>query len=520
MDNPIKKIVVVGGGSAGWLTAGTIAAEHCSAAGSTIEVVLIESANIPTIGVGEGTWPSMRNTLDKLGIKEIDFLLQCDASFKQGSKFINWQSSEQESHYYHPFMTPEGYGHIDLHASWQAQYHQQGFADTVNIQSHICEKNLAPKQLATPDYAAVTNYGYHLDATKFAQLLQRHCTSKLNVRHIIDDVTAIESQQNGDIAAIISKEHGKISGDLFIDCTGSAALLIGQHYEVPLIEKRDILFNDSALAVQVPYDNDEVAIASTTNSTAQSAGWIWDIALPTRRGVGYTFSSKHIDDHAAKAELCAYLAQSIGEEKAQNLVDESVRKITFTPGHREKFWHKNCVAVGMAAGFLEPLEASALALIELSTTMICEELPVTRSHMDIIGERFNDRFEYRWQRIIEFLKLHYVISDREDSAYWRDNKAAQSIPKRLTQLLELWQHQPPSRYDFIQNEEVFPSASYQYVLYGMRFNTQQRPNKRRIENHHIAQQLFTKVQQKKDQCIAGLPSNRELLKQLSSRVRK
>ena len=147
----------------------------------------------------------------------------------------------------------------------------------------------------------------------------------------------------------------------------------------------------------------------------------------------------------------------------------SPRKLSFNPGYRETFWHRNCVAIGLSAGFIEPLEASALALVELSAAMLSDQMPATREAMDIVARRFNDSFTYRWERVIDFLKLHYVLTQRTDSAFWRDNCRAESIPDRLREQLTLWRHQPPSRYDFYRVEEVFPSASYQYVLYGMGF---------------------------------------------------
>ena len=359
----------------------------------------------------------------------------------------------------------------------------------------------------------MTNYGYHLDAKKFALLLQKHCTEKLNIQHIVDHMDHIISADNGDIGAISTKEHGNIEGDLFIDCTGSASLLLGKHFNINFINKQHILFNDCALAVQVPYPNEETPIKSATLSIAQSAGWIWDIGLQSRRGIGYTYSSEHTNDIEAEQTLKQYLVDSIGEEQASLL---KPRKIQFEPGHREKFWHKNCVAIGMSAGFLEPLEASALAMIELASTMVSEELPVTRAHMDIIAKRFNDKFIYRWQRVIDFLKLHYILSKRTDTPYWRDNQHPDSISEQLKELIKLWQYQPPSRYDLSQNEEVFPSASYQYVLYGMGFETKQRPNSRKFDNCAISEKIISDVQANIQKYRSGLPKNRELLKQIKS----
>jgi hypothetical protein len=171
----------------------------------------------------------------------------------------------------------------------------------------------------------------------------------------------------------------------------------------------------------------------------------------------------------------------------------------------------------MSAGFLEPLEASALAMVELSSTMVSEELPVTRAHMDIIAKRFNERFNYRWQRIIDFLKLHYILSKRTDSHYWRDNQQPNSISEELQELIKLWQYQPPSRYDFVQNEEVFPSASYQYVLYGMGFETEQRANPRKFEANPLAEKTIAETQKKIDKYLTGLPTNRELLNKLKEK---
>lgn len=506
MIKPIKHIVIVGGGSAGWITAGLLAAEHQTHLPNAIKITLVESPDVASIGVGEGTWPSMRNTLDKIGINEFDFIRYCNASFKQGSQFNQWNTTDVEDSYYHPFMTPEGYVATNLHAYWQ-QHSQLSFADTVNVQSHICKTKQAPKQTSTPQYAGVTNYGYHLDAGKFADMLQKHCTNKLAVNHIKAHLTSIISAKNGDIEAIVT-DQATINGDLFVDCTGAKALLLGEHLGIKSQPVDHILFNDSALAVQVPHQRINDDIHSTTLSTAQSAGWIWDIALSTRRGIGYTFSSQYTDDQQANHCLLEYLKTITTTEIAESLTP---RKITFTPGYREKFWQNNCVAIGMSSGFIEPLEASALAMVELSATMLAEELPVNTEHMKLVANRFNQRFTYRWQRVIDFVKLHYVLSKREDSAYWRDNKQLRSIPEQLQNLLQLWQYQPPSRHDLVQNEEVFPSASYQYILYGMGFDTQQRSLNRRFDNAELSHRYIDNNRQLVAKYTAGLPTNRELL---------
>ena len=507
MSKTIKRVVVVGGGAAGWLTAGTIAAEHDAHLDSGVEVLLVESPDVATIGVGEGTWPTMRKTLGRLGIKEADFIRECDASFKQGTRFDGWHTGAEGDRYYHPFSLPQGYLKTNLVPSWQEQRDQVTFADAVCVQSQLCEHGLAPKQGSTPEYAFVANYGYHLDAGKFATMLQKHCTEVLGVEHVLDHVTHINSAENGDIASLGSKQHGDIQGDLFVDCTGFSSLLIGKHFQVPFISRKDSLFIDSALAVQVPYESESSPIESQTISTARSAGWIWDIGLSSRRGVGYVYSGEHISDAEAESELRTYIKPSMGIE-AESV---SLRKIAINPGHRQEFWHRNCVAVGMSAGFLEPLEASALVLVELSAEMISEQLPVTRETMDIVARRFNEKFRYRWDRVIDFLKLHYVLSKRGDTGFWKDNRDGASIPDSLQELLMLWERHFPVNADFDQIDEVFSAASYQYVLYGMGFETLPGPATRRSLSGEEAAVLFRENADLTRKLISGLPANRELI---------
>jgi len=508
MESRIEKIVIVGGGAAGWLTAGVIAAEHCTSADSIVQVTLVESPDVRTIGVGEGTWPTMRDTLRRIGVSESDLFRQCDASFKQGSKFVGWVTGGDDDYYYHPFVLPQGYTETSLVQEWQRNHQHVPFADLVSFQPHLCEQGRAPKQVSTPEFAAVANYAYHLDAGKFGDYLRDHCTANLGVTHVQDHVTGINATENGDIASLQMKTRGAIAGDLFVDCTGFAALLIGKHYDIPFLGRESVLFNDTALAVQVPYTNADEPIASQTISTAQSAGWVWDIGLPTRRGVGHVYASRYQSDDEAAKTLLDYVRATASPEIASEF---EPRKISINPGHREKFWHRNCIAVGISAGFIEPLEASALALIELSAAMIADELPEHRAAMDLVARRFNDRFSYRWERVIDFLKLHYVLSRRDDSQYWIDNRDPETIPVRLQELLQLWRQQPPSSRDFYQVEEIFPSASYQYVLYGMGGRLDSPRRRRRSDDAERADGFFRESARLTSRMLAALPSNRELI---------
>jgi flavin-dependent dehydrogenase len=503
MTKLTRRIVIVGGGSAGWLTAGILAAEHSVSSDSGVQITLVESPDVNPIGVGEGTWPSMRHTLQKMGLSETDFVRECDAAFKQASRFDRWVTGENDDSYYHPFTPPHGFGEVNLASQWRALAPDQPFAEVVSHQPHLCAYGLAPKQITAPEWAAVANYAYHLDAGKFGQFLQKHCVEKLGVKHILDHVKGVKSADNGDIESLLTEAHGAIEGDLYIDCTGFSSLLLGQHFGVPFISLKDTLFCDTALAMQVPYPEPDSPVASVTISTAQEAGWIWDIGLPTRRGTGYVYSSSHTSDDEAERVLRHYLQD----------FDGNARKISINPGHRELFWHRNCVAVGISAGFIEPLEASALALIELSAAMIRDELPVSREAMEIVSERYNERFRYRWDRIIDFLKLHYVLSQRSDSDFWLDNRKPETIPGHLLRLLELWRYRPPSRRDFHELEEIFPASSYWYVLYGMGFE-QADVDQKRSDDPMLARQFFEENAGMTEKYIRGLPSNRQLIEHM------
>jgi len=465
---PIKSILIVGGGTAGWLTASILAAKHQH---SDLSITLIEAPGIPIIGVGEGTWPSMRSTLHSVGIKESDFIKECDASFKQGSKFVAWHTGEAQDYYYHPFDLPRDFSTVNLAQHWVNTQPELSFSKLSCVQEHLCETGLSPKLKHSSDYSGVSNYGYHLNAGKFSEFLKKHCLNNLGVKLILDTVTQVASHQSGecagDIAYVKTEMSGDLHADLFIDCTGFRSLLLGEHCGIKFIDKSQQFPINSALAVQVPYQEDQ-AITSATVSTAQQAGWIWDIGLSSRRGVGHVFSDHHTNEDQALKDLQNYVG--LDDKTFEEL---SPRRIPIKPGYREKFWHKNCVGVGLSAGFLEPLEASAMMLIETSASMIADLMPTTRGAMDVVSSRFNRRSDYRWQRIIDFLKLHYHLSQRQE-AFWRDAASPDHVSDRLKEDLELWKYQAPWKAEFDSLEEAFPSASYQYVLYGMGFKTQGR----------------------------------------------
>ena len=498
MSNAVKKIVIVGGGTAGWLTAALVAAHHKDRESDLLQIVLVESQDIPTVGVGEGTWPTMKNTFQQIGLSEAEVFAKCHAGFKQGGKFVNWVHGNGDF-YYHPFTVPMGYGRIDL-----APYvnNIEDYAAEANFQHHICEAGLAPRTLAEGQYQGPCNYAYHLDAGALADLLKQHSRDNLGVIHVVDTMQDALLDDNGNIDSIVLEKTGKLSADLFVDCTGSASVLLGKTLGVPFVDVDDILFNDRALAMQVPYEQDDAPVACHTIATAMDAGWIWDIGLTSRRGVGHVYASRFTSDDEAEHNLRQY----IGEQHK----DLAVKKLSFRPGYREKFWYKNCVAVGMAAGFVEPLEATAIMLIETTARYIADNVPADMSLMGITAKRFNEQMDYRWSRIIDFLKLHYMLTKRPEP-YWQAHCDESTFTDSLKEDLAMWRFRGPTANDFAGTNELFPAASYQYVLYGMGFSPDYSRFAHLYQEQQQAEQIILRSKTLTEQLLQTLPSHRDYI---------
>lgn len=496
MTKPIQHVLIVGGGTAGWLSAAVIAAHH--KASDTLKVTLVESSDIPTVGVGEGTWPTMKNTVKSIGLSESELFRRCFAGFKQGGKFVDWVHGNGDF-YYHPFTVPLGYGRIDL-----APYVSDvaNFATESNFQQHVCEAGLAPRTMAESDYQGQCNYAYHLDAGAFADVLKEHCRDNLGVIHVVDTVKSANLNASGALKSIELEQRGELSADLFVDCTGFSSMLLGKTLGVPFLQKDDVLFNDTALAMQVPYESAQSPMACHTIATAQNAGWLWDIGLTSRRGVGHVYSSEYLSDDEAETNLRNYLgAAADGLEP---------RKIKFGSGHRKQYWKHNCVAVGLSAGFVEPLEATAIMLVEISARYIAENLPPADDVMPITARRFNQQMDYRWQRIIDFLKLHYMLNQRTEP-YWQAHRDPATIPESLQEDLALWKYRGPLRSDFDAAIELFPAASYQYVLYGMGFRPDFSSHSHLYGEQEQAQRIIQRNDQLTQQMLQTLPPHRDYI---------
>lgn len=511
MTNPVEQILIVGGGTAGWLTAAKLAKELNTKASDAVQVTLIESPDIATIGVGEGTWPTMRATLQKLGIDEADFMRYCNASFKQGSKFINWRkapTNNQSNFYHNHFTSLQNPEQFNLAPYWSLGYAGNvSYAEAVSFQGAVCEKGLAPKKITTAQYEGIQSYAYHLDAARFADFLKVYCTEKLGVKHLYGHINGVNQDQDGYITSIDTEQHGTLTAEFFVDCSGFSALLIGKTLNIPFKSISDKLFVDHAIAIQVPYqDEDNDPVATQTLSTAQDFGWIWDIGLTNRRGTGYVYSSNYTDHESAELTLRKYLGPG-----AENL---PARRIKMNIGWREKFWEKNCVAIGMSAAFIEPLEASAIFLIEAAGNMLADQFPRTRAEMQSVAKKFNRSFLYRWDKSVEFIKMHYFLSRRDDSLFWVDNRNPATAPEALLERLDHWKSHPPSRYDFDNVYDPFPLESYQYILYGLEFPMDITHKKSAYQMTEMAQKQFLRVRELADIAVKELPSHRELLSKI------
>lgn len=500
-----RRILIVGGGTAGWLTAAYLA-RFFEGAGQ-VDITLLESPDLGIIGVGEGTFPTIRGTLDFLGIEERDFIRASSATFKQGIRFDDWLHAPRPDgsrhQYLHPFDAPFQTDQAPVLPGWLQQdvRSRPAFSKVATIQHGIATAGRAPKTRNESGYSGPLDYAYHFDAGKFAALLRRRAV-ELGVRHMEGLLTGVEPDGNGGIAGIVTRDHGALQADLYIDCTGFRAALIGEALKAGFTSVRHILFTDRALACKIPYADPDAPIESVTIAAAHAAGWTWDIGLESARGIGCVYSSVHMSDEDAAQQLRHYIGHDA----------YAARIIPFEPGYREQQWIGNCVAVGLSGGFLEPLESTGILMIEAAVAMIAELLPMT-GPMDAPAARFNRLIAGRYQRIVDFLKLHYCLSRREEP-FWRDNANPASVPDSLREMLRQWRHRPPSRFDFLLDLESFAYFNYQYILYGMGFETEAPPGGSGM-TEIAAQRLFAQIRQYGEQAMHDLPPHRTLIRQIN-----
>lgn len=450
------KVVIVGGGTAGWIAAGYLIHTHNRLA-PTVDVTLVESPKAGRIGVGEATFPTLRRTLQRFGIEENEFLRRTGSTFKHGVRFENW--SRIGELYHHPFEALEPHPTSNDAEDWiirRALGEARPFAYDYGVQAAIADAHLCPRIASDPDYQGLLNYAYHVDADELGDFLAERMIAD-GVDHIRGDV--VESQldpSNGQIASVLLADGRRIEGDFFVDCTGFSSILFEKTLGVPFVSYEDHLFADRAVAMRRAYRRPKEAIAPFTTARALSNGWMWKVALQQRSGQGYVYSSSFQDDESAQREF----RKTIGADD-----DEDTRLLRFRVGRTAVSWERNCAAIGLSSGFIEPLESTGIYLIEEAASLLARLLPVD-GPSPASKASFNRFMSDLYEEIRDFIVLHYCLTKREDSAFWREVVKPEHWPDRVKHYLDIWSRRAPSRED-LNTRSAFMAESYQYVVFGL-----------------------------------------------------
>ena len=444
----LKNIVIVGGGSAGWMTA---AALSSLLSPENVSVTLIESDQIGTVGVGEATIPDMLNFNAMLGIPEAEFLKATNGTFKLGIEFVDWGKKGEA--YIHPFgsigVDMQG---IDFHQYW---LHAKFGGNTAPLQDFsICAVAGQRNKFTLPDpnprsVLSHLRYAYHIDATLYAKYLRGYA-EKRGVKRLEGKVTSTElDAKNGNISSLTMDDGDIIEGDFFFDCTGFRALLTDGALNVPFVDWSHWLPCDTAQTVA---SKREGPLLPYTKATAKSAGWQWRIPTQHRTGNGHIYSSQYMDDNEAIDILMEGLdSDPIGEP----------RKIRFKTGYRDALWNKNCIAIGLSAGFLEPLESTSLFLIQQGISRFITLFP-TANISTVVRDEYNKQMRKEFHQVRDFIILHYVATQRDDSPFWNYCRNM-SIPDSLNEKIDLFKEAGRVfRYD----DELFSKPSWIAVLLG------------------------------------------------------
>jgi tryptophan 7-halogenase len=422
-DAPVQRIIVVGGGTAGWMTAASLV----RLLPGRVDVRLIESEAIGIVGVGEATLPHIRAFNERLGIDEADFMAATRATFKVGIEFNDWGAIGDS--YIHPFGTfGYGGGEVDFHQYW-LRLRQAGVAvpDLQAFSLGVQVARQAKFQLPDTDPKAIGStfgYAYQFDATLYAPYMRKIAEAAGARRTEGRVVEVIQNTVSGDIAALRMESGEIVEGDLFIDCSGFVSLLLGKTLDEPFEDWSHWLLNDRAVAMPC---RTVTALTPLTTVTAMPAGWRWRIPLQHRTGNGYVFSTQFISEDAAAEALVAAV-------EGEKIADPRV--LRFRAGRRRRSWVKNCIAIGLASGFLEPLESTSIYLTQAAITGLIELFP-DGEISDVDRDEFNRLIDMEYDRIRDFLILHYHATTRNDTPYW-DYVRTMSVPDSLADKMELF----------------------------------------------------------------------------------
>jgi 2-polyprenyl-6-methoxyphenol hydroxylase-like FAD-dependent oxidoreductase len=416
-----QQIVIVGGGTAGWMTACLMANAWPQA-----QISLIESADIGIIGVGEGSTPSLKRFFQQLNIPDCEWMSACNATYKTNIRFINWSPASGQNSYSHPFIS-------QLDTFSERTFYSNCFSRRIGLDVETNpEKFFFNAYLANHGKAPITpanfpfriEYGYHFDSYLLGQFL-REKALKLGVHRLPLTIESVTQHNDGSIKHLISKEGQIVSADLFVDCTGFSSLLMQKTLAVPFLSFAENLFNDSAVVLPTAALPN---LPVETQATALSNGWAWQIPLQHRTGNGYVFSSAFLSADQAELELRSQLG----------LVDSAVqaRHLTMKVGQLKQHWYKNCLAVGLSQGFIEPLEATALHLVQTAVELFIDQYQFSSTEAQ--QQQYNQLISERFERVRDYIVAHYKLNSRDDSDYWRANRANTNLSDSLLQLLDCW----------------------------------------------------------------------------------
>lgn len=422
MVKPIRKVVIAGGGTAGWMTAAWLSK---TLKGDLEEIVLVESDEIATVGVGEATTPYIQIYNQVLEIDEAAFLKATHGTYKLGIEFVGW--GHEANRYFHAFGTyGRDFGALPFHAVWlrRALADEAERLEDYNLQALAAETDRFMRPSGRNSPLAEIAYAYHFDASLYARFL-RTMSEQAGVRRVEGKIQDVVLDARGFISGLRLDHDRFIDGDLFIDCTGFRALLLGEAMGIGFEDWTHWLPCDRAYAVP---SKSTGRLAPYTQSTAHEAGWQWRIPLQHRTGNGTVFSSAFIDETVAVERLMRNL-------DAKPLADP--RRLSFTTGRRQKFWHNNCVAIGLASGFLEPLESTSIMLIQNGIARLQYLFPDTGFEAADI-DAYNAEMTREYEEVRDFLILHYKLTQRNDSDFWRYCRSM-STPDSLAARMSLFE---------------------------------------------------------------------------------
>jgi tryptophan 6-halogenase len=420
----LRRVLVVGGGSAGWMAASLI---HHTLAPHRVCVTLLESPAVEIIGVGEGSTPWLRGFFAQLGIEEAEWMPACHATYKTGIRFDGWSTRPGFESYFHPFasmldnLTMTQFVH-NVHARLRGA-EVDAHPDRFFVATRLAEQRRAPRP--DPAFPFEVWYGYHFDAVLLGRFLAGKARER-GVEHVLGHVTEVLRHENGDLAGVRLREGAVVAADFFIDCTGFAALLVEKTLGSTHRGYGENLFNDAAVAMPTALDG---PIRPQTVSAAMRHGWAWEIPLTHRVGNGYVYSSAHCSADAAERELRERLG----------LLDSPVeaRHLRMRTGRLDHHWNRNALAVGLSQGFIEPLEATALLFIQRTVQQYLERVLAGRMD-EAAREGFNAELNQQFEGTRDYIVSHYKTNSRQDTDYWRANAANGRLSAPLQELYRLW----------------------------------------------------------------------------------